>query len=221
LSSSFEITFFGNHGEEDLDEISLAQLWQNLSGSLLNLHWLWLKELRLLLLQRGVCSEELWLNRLADNLLIVAQERLASHDWFLQLIEALVVVKEGLRFQKLRWLVSWSLDLLQPLWSLLELLGSLLELLGSSLLGGKELGDLLQSLVKLGNFVLLHNLWNNWVAAALELFHDALTLKASCNTSVRVVEKFSKLIKLAKRCVVSLERDVEGDTECSGKDEGA
>lgn len=221
MSSSLEITFFSNHGEEDLDEISLAQLWQNLGGSLLNLHWLWLQELRLLLLQSGVGSEELWLDRLADNLLIVAQERLTAHDWFLQLIEALVVVKERLGFQKLRWLVSWSLDLLQPLWSLLELLGSLLELLGSSLLGGKELGDLLQSLVKLGNLVLLHNFWNNWVAAALELLHNALTLKASCNTSVRVVEKFSKLVKLAKRCVVSLEGDVEGDAECSRKDEGA
>jgi hypothetical protein len=84
------------------------------------LYWLLLKQLRLLLLQGGVGSKELGLlNRLTDNLLIVAQKRLAAHNWFLQLVEVLIVVEEGLGFKKLRWLVSWSLDLLQPLWSLL------------------------------------------------------------------------------------------------------
>lgn len=100
-------------------------------------------------MQGGVRSEELGLHRLADNLLIVAQQRLTAHDWFLQLIEVLVVVKERLGFKKVRWLVSWSLHLLQSLCSLLELLGRLLEHLGSSLLGGKKLRDLLQSLGKL------------------------------------------------------------------------
>jgi hypothetical protein len=151
LCSSFEVTvFFGDHGEEDPGQVSLGKVWKGLSD-------LGLGKLRLLLhlLDMGLDGLSIgphWLLDIDLGLwdlsvelrlqvhLVVAEQRLRTHDWLLELVGGLVVQQRLLiDLNQLWWLVSWSC-LLEDL--LLDLLDSILGSLHLFLLS-EELGDLL------------------------------------------------------------------------------